>query len=52
MKGRNSKVVPGMEEKTEKNGQVTRCKDCGFQTPNGICLIRSFVVKDRKIKEK
>lgn len=34
-----------------ENGQVTRCKDCGFQTPNGICLIRSFVVKDRKIKE-
>lgn len=34
-----------------ENGQATRCKDCGFQTPNGICLIRSFVVKDRKIKE-
>lgn len=52
LEGFQDSYCHNLTEEEIKNGQVTRCKDCGFQTPNGICLIRSFVVKDRKIKEK
>lgn len=40
-----------LTEEEIKNGQVAKCNQCGFETPNGVCRIKSFVVKDRKNKE-
>lgn len=40
-----------LSEDERKEGEIANCKKCGFETKNGECLIRSFIVKNRKSEE-
>ena len=34
------------KEVEKKNDLVFRCDECEFQTKNGLCLVKSFVIKN------
>lgn len=35
-----------ISEEEMKSGKIANCDKCGFATPNGICLIKSFLIKN------
>lgn len=40
-----------ISEEEMKSGKIANCDKCGFSTPNGICLIKSFSIKNEGDKK-
>lgn len=51
LEGFQDSYCHNLTEEEIKNGQVAKCNQCGFKTPNGVYRIRSFVVDNKKFKE-